>query len=134
MAKKLAMLFGIVFVLVGALGFISNPIVGEGGYFQTDMIHNAIHLVVGVLMLIMAGNMATLALNLFGAIYVLLGVIGFVQGGDKLLGLIVHNSHDTWLHLVLGLVLLAVGMSTKGSGSSMPSSGGMTGGMGGMPS
>ena len=38
MAKKLAMLFGIVFVLVGALGFISNPIVGEGGYFQTALL------------------------------------------------------------------------------------------------
>ncbi len=120
MAKKLAMVFGVIFVLVGLLGFVSNPLVGATGYFHTDMIHNIIHLVVGVLMLVMAGSMATLALNLFGAVYVLLAIVGFVQGGDMLLGFVAYNSADNWLHLVLGVVLLAAGMSLKGSSSSSP--------------
>lgn len=121
MAKKITMVLGIVFVLVGLLGFISNPIVGSTGYFHTDMIHNVVHLLVGIVMLIMAGSQAVLALNLFGAIYVVLAIIGFVQGGDKLLGFVGYNAMDNWLHLVLGVVLLALGMSLKG-GSSAPAS------------
>ncbi len=113
MDKKITMVLGIVFVLVGLLGFISNPIVGSTGYFHTDMIHNVVHLLVGIVMLIMAGSQAVLALNLFGAIYVVLAIIGFVQGGDKLLGFVGYNAMDNWLHLVLGVVLLALGMSLK---------------------
>lgn len=115
MAKKLAMLFGVVFVLVGILGFISNPIVGANGFFVTDTIHNIIHLLVGVLMLMAASKMPNMVMKTFGAVYVLLAILGFIEGGTKLLGFVAYNAADNWLHLVLGIILLILGMTVKDS-------------------
>lgn len=117
MAKKLAMVFGVIFVIVGLLGFVSNPIVGKDALFHTDMVHNIVHLAVGVVMILMAGKAGRLALNLFGAIYLLLAVLGFVMGEGKLLGIMEINQADNWLHLVLGVVLLGAGMSAKNPSS-----------------
>ena len=114
MAKKLAMVFGVIFVIVGLLGFFSNPLVGAHGYFMTDTFHNVVHLLIGIIMLAMAGSAAGTSLTVFGIIYLLLAIVGFVQGGSgKLLGLVAYNAADNWLHLVVGVVLLAAGFSGK---------------------
>ncbi|MDB5245195.1 MAG: TonB-dependent siderophore receptor [Parcubacteria group bacterium] len=115
MAKKLAVLFGIVFVLVGVLGFIPNPLVGSAGLFQTDVLHNIVHLLIGVVLLIVAMSApekSSLWLKVFGVIYLLLAVLGFIliPGGGPLLGLVQMNTADHWLHVVLGVVLLIGGV------------------------
>lgn len=124
MAKKLAVIFGIVFVIVGILGFIPNPIVGAEAYFVTDAIHNVVHLLVGVILLIAAGKGASassMALKIFGVVYLILFIDGLVQP-EMLLGFVKQNSADTYLHLVLGVVLLVAGfLGNKGSSSSMSS-------------
>ncbi len=112
MAKKLNMIFGIVFVLVGILGFFNNPIVGPTGYFHADAVHSIVHLLVGIVMLAL-GGMAATSMMVFGAVYLLLAVIGFVEGGDKLLGFVGYNAADNWLHLVLGIVILGAGLMYK---------------------
>ena len=43
MAKRLAMIFGVVFVLVGLLGYVDNPLVGPVGMFATNGTHNLAH-------------------------------------------------------------------------------------------
>ncbi len=116
MAKKLAILFGIVFVIVGLVGFTSNSVVGADGYFLTDTIHNIVHLLVGVVLLLAAGKggrASATALKVFGIIYLVLFLDGLVQ--TDLLGFIAANKADTYLHLVLGIVLLIAGMAGKGS-------------------
>ncbi|CAN5738042.1 hypothetical protein BH11PAT2_BH11PAT2_00220 [soil metagenome] len=115
MAKKLAVLFGIVFVLVGVLGFIPNPLVGSAGLFQTDVLHNIVHVLIGVVLLIVAMSApekSSLWLKIFGVIYLLLAVLGFIlnPGGGMLLGLVLMNTADHWLHVVLGVVLLIAGI------------------------
>jgi hypothetical protein len=130
MAKKLAVLFGIVFVLVGVLGFIPNPIVGATALFVTDALHNIVHLLIGVVLLIVAMSApekSSLWLKIFGVIYLLLAVLGFIlnPSGGALLGLVMMNTADHWLHVVLGVVLLIAGIVSNkpgmavGSGSSM---------------
>jgi hypothetical protein len=116
MAKKLAILFGIVFVLVGLLGFIPNPIVGSSGYFLTDAIHNIVHILVGVVLLLASGKggrASATALKVFGVIYLVLFLDGLAQ--TNLLGFIKANQADTYLHLVLGIVLLIAGATSKGT-------------------
>jgi hypothetical protein len=118
MAKKLAIIFGIIFVLVGILGFFTNPIVGAGqnAIFMTDTMHNIVHLLVGII-LVLAGSMseksASLWLKIFGVVYLILFIDGLIQP-DKLLGFVMANQNDTWLHLVLGVVLLVAGFAAKG--------------------
>ncbi len=118
MAKKLAVVFGVVFVLVGALGFIPNPIVGAGGIFVTDTLHNLVHLLIGVVLLIVAVNApskSSLWMNIFGVVYLLLAVLGFltIPAGGALLGLVTMNTADHFLHVFLGVVLLIAGIATS---------------------
>jgi hypothetical protein len=113
MAKKLAMVFGIVFILVSVLGFIPNGIVGDMGFFHTNLAHDIVHLIVGLALVIVAvkaADKACCALKVFGVVYLLLAIIGFVvvsgSSVNSLLGVHV-NGADNWLHLVLGIVLVA---------------------------
>lgn len=122
MAKKLAIIFGVIFVLVGLLGFVSNPLVGANGIFQTNTIHNLAHIIIGVIMLLMAGSAANMALKLFGVIYLLLAIYGFFVGSGRLLGLVQVNPADNWLHLVLGILLVWFGMMGGKKSPMMPSS------------
>jgi hypothetical protein len=122
MAKKLAVIFGIVFALVGILGFFPNSIVGYATstgspIFLTDVIHNIVHLLIGIILLIAAGKgmrASSMALKVFGVVYIILFIDGLIET-NKLLGFITQNSNDTWLHLVLGVVLLVVGFSSASS-------------------
>jgi hypothetical protein len=110
MAKKWAVIFGIIFVIVGILGFIPNGLVGSNGYFVTDTIHNIVHLLIGVVLLFAAKSQSasSMWLKVFGVVYLILFIDGLFQQ-DNLLGFVTANKADTWLHLVLGVVLLVVG-------------------------
>ena len=129
MAKTLATVFGVIFVLVGLLGFFANPIVGTGALFEADAMHNIVHLLIGIILLGVAywstAN-SGMALKVFGIIYLVLAVLGFVlyPDGGTLLGLVETNAADNWLHLVLGIILVAAGwyakdgtMGTMGTGN-----------------
>jgi hypothetical protein len=129
MTKKLAILFGAVFVLVGVLGFIPNPIVGAGALFEANMAHNVVHLVVGIALLAVASKetSAGLAMKVFGIVYLLVAALGFFMGSGMLLGILYVNSADNWLHVVLGVALLAAGFS-GGKAAAVPAvSGGIPG-------
>jgi hypothetical protein len=117
MARKLATFFGIVFLLVGLLGFVSNPIIGRASYFLTNPAHDFAHLVLGGFLLGLAtgGNRsAKLALYATGAVYALLALVGFAQvgpsGDGMLLGLVHINYNDNWLPALLGVVLIVSGL------------------------
>ncbi len=114
MAKNLAVIFGVVFVLVGLLGFIGGVgIVGPNGTFATDTVHDLIHFLSGVIMLIVAFSAPQSSagvLKVFGIIYLLVTLLGFLTPG--LLGsLMLSNGTDNWLHLVLGVVITWAGFS-----------------------
>ena len=118
MAKTLAMVFGVVFVLVGILGFIPNPLVGMEGLFETDAIHNIVHLLFGVILIVASRAdvaKAALWLLILGVVYLALALVGFLMIPEEgeLLGLVHMNHADHWLHVVLGVVLIAAGVLGK---------------------
>ncbi|QQG37979.1 MAG: DUF4383 domain-containing protein [Candidatus Kaiserbacteria bacterium] len=123
MVQKLAWVFGIVFLAVGALGYV--PAATQNGMllgiFQVDGLHNVIHLLSGALAIAvaMSGQYARLYFQVFGVVYAVVTVVGFVQG-DTVLGLIMTNTADHVLHLILAVALLWIGFGMKeGSSSSM---------------
>jgi len=126
MAKKLATWFGVVFLLIGVLGFVPGITNDEMllGIFHVDTIHNIIHIIFGLLAfwMSMSGEMG--AKNYFkvvGIVYGLIAVLGFFQGdSDMLLGIFNNNMADTWLHVVLALIALYVGFSGGSSTDSSP--------------
>ena len=128
MAKKLAIVFGVVFVLVALLGFMNSGIAGENGIFQTDTLHDLVHLLFGVILLVVAFTAPARSaawLTILGIVYLVLAVLGLLLVGEsgKLLGLVLMNDNDHWLHLVLGVVLILAGRAgNRNSTGSMPMS------------
>jgi len=119
MVQTLAWVFGIVFLLFGVLGFVPG-ITSNGlllGIFMVDGLHNVIHIVSGLAALAAAWGMyrSRLYFQVFGIVYALVTVVGFIQG-DNVLGLIMTNTADHVLHLVLAVALLWVGFGMKEEG------------------
>lgn len=104
--------FGIVFVLVGILGFVPNPLVAPHGVFAVNFAHNLVHVLTGAVFLIAAirfADKAGIVFKVVGAAYVLVTIMGFLTSGNMLLGLVHINQADRWLHLGLAVVILAAG-------------------------
>ena len=116
LAQKLAFLFGLVFVLVGILGFIPGitedapgSFAGEDsegsllGVFQTSVLHNLAHLAFGIGILAARRHATALTYLLVGGIaYAGLFLIGILGAMDWLPA----DDTDDWLHLGLAAALL----------------------------
>ena len=110
-AKTAAVILGIVFLVVGVLGFFPNPLVSPTGFFVVNTAHNIVHLISGAVLLAGAYSSlgAAMALKIVGVVYAVVALLGFVMGGPMLLGMIAMNHMDHWLHVVLAVVLLGAG-------------------------
>lgn len=119
--RLLATLFGAVYVVVGLLGFVVTGgvqfLATEGGLllgvFEVNPLHNIAHLLIGGALLI-AGLSTTSAAKTVnttvGAVYLLLGVVGFSLVNTAL-NVLALNTADHFLHLASALVLLGVGLT-----------------------
>lgn len=108
-SKNICIAFGSGFVLVGFLGFIPNPIVSAEGLFETNVMHNLVHVLTGSAFLF--GGLAMegregFALNVITAAYFGVALLGFMTNGNMLLGLVHINEADRWLHLGLAIAML----------------------------
>jgi hypothetical protein len=126
-AQVYALVFGVVLVAVGILGFFYNASFAAGDETLTDRDavlgildvngwHNLVHIATGLLLLAVAGSYANArayALGL-GAVYILVAIIGFIYGdGDSIFRLIPVNTEDNVLHLLIGIAGLAAGTATR---------------------
>ena len=103
--------FGILLLLIGIAGFFMDDMLVV---FGVNTIHNIIHLVTGILGILasMSSGYAKTYNIGFGIIYLLVGILGFfsIAGIGALLNL---NDWDNWLHLVIAIVVLAVGFKAS---------------------
>jgi hypothetical protein len=118
MANKVCTILGVVFLLVGILGFVMPGLLGA----HLTLAHNIIHLVSGAIALWLglkgsASGAKTFCL-IFGVVYLLLGIAGFVAGAgtDRMLellpGQLMLGTMDHAIHLLLGIVFLVGGLMT----------------------
>lgn len=113
-AKTAALVIGIVFIAVGILGFIPNPLASPTGLFAVNTMHNLVHLISGIVLLAGLYSFgASLALKIVGIVYALVAILGFFIVGDDgmMLGMIHVNEADKWLHVVLAVVILLAGFA-----------------------
>ncbi|HEV2088316.1 MAG TPA: DUF4383 domain-containing protein [Cryptosporangiaceae bacterium] len=125
-----AAVVGAVFLLVGILGFVPGitseystmKFAGHEseamllGLFQVSILHNIVHLLFGVAGLVMARTIANSVAFLIGGgvIYLVLFLYGLVIDQNSAANFVPVNAADNWLHLVLGLGMLALGLVLRG--------------------
>ncbi|MGX4652667.1 DUF4383 domain-containing protein [Micromonospora sp. SCSIO 07396] len=116
----------VVFLLLGVLGFVPGVTTGYDGLafaghhsgakllgvFQVSVLHNLLHLLFGVVGLALARRLggARLYLTVGGVLYLALWLYGFAVARDAPANIVPFNDADSWLHLGLGLGMLAVGL------------------------
>src|SRR5262249_8138666 len=116
MAKLTCKIFGIVLVVVGIVGFFRHDLLG----LHLTTIHNIVHLVTAAIALYFgfasSEGAARTFCQIFGAVYALLGILGFIVPKVVATVIQVHGvadggnlMADNIVHLVLGAVFLIVG-------------------------
>ena len=122
MVKTVARLFGVVFLLVGILGYVQGGMSSESdpalapkllGLFPVNFLHNAVHVAFGLWGLVASRSWAGSRnyCRIGGVAYLLLAVLGYVAPSG--FGLVPLGGHDIWLHAVLGIALAGVGFAAK---------------------
>ena len=124
MVKSAAILFGIVFLVVGILGFVpaATPPMADGGggmllnLFHVNTAHNIVHLASGAVFLLcgLAGSGPSRTFfKIFGIVYALVAILGFMKGDGLLLGMVANNMADVWLHVFLAVAMLYLGFMAR---------------------
>jgi hypothetical protein len=124
--RTAALVVGAVFLLVGVLGFIPGITSHYGdltfaghesdakllGIFEVSILHNIVHLLFGVAGVLMSRTRENARRYLIGGgvIYLVLFVYGLFIDKNSAANFVPVNSADNWLHLLLGLGMIALGV------------------------
>ena len=121
--QRVALIFGVVFILVALAGFITPGGMGMEadveqaprvlGLFPVNLLHNLVHLAFGIWgILASRGWSASVQYcRIGGVVYLVLTVLGLLAPDG--FGLVPLGGNDVWLHALLGLALAAVGFTTR---------------------
>lgn len=134
--KRMAMIFGIVFLAIGILGFVPGMVqppaaddpdvafdAGHGrllGLFPVNVLHNIVHILFGLWGLAAARSFdgARGYFKVVAVAYALLAVMGLLPPpASTTFGLVPLHHHDVWLHAALSLVAAYFGFRRADAGS-----------------
>lgn len=142
--RRFAMVMGVIFLLVGVLGFVppllTQPAAHEGhamplrvnafegyllGLFHVNILHSLVHVLFGVMGVLMARSFdsARLYARIVAVSYALLAVMGLIPALNTLFGLVPIHGHDVWLHAVIAAAAAYFGFAARDTADT-PTSGG----------
>ncbi|QLQ35542.1 DUF4383 domain-containing protein [Micromonospora robiginosa] len=126
--RRAASGIAVLLLLLGALGFVPGitasyadlRFAGPGsgarllGLFQVSALHNLVHLVLGAAGLTLSRTVAGARAFLLGAgaVYLVLWLYGLAVDRRSAANVLAVNPADGWLHLLLGVAMLALGLFT----------------------
>ncbi|MDQ7810725.1 DUF4383 domain-containing protein [Amycolatopsis sp. A133] len=126
--QVIATVVGAVFLLVGLGGFIPGLTTGYDqltfaghnstamllGLFMVSVLHNIVHLLFGIAGLVLARTSRGAHGYLIGGgvIYLVLWLYGLIIDHDSAANFVPVNTADNWLHLGLGIGMIALGAAS----------------------
>ncbi|GAA3818393.1 DUF4383 domain-containing protein [Sphaerisporangium flaviroseum] len=121
-----ALVVGVVFLLVGVLGFIPGVTTQYDtmqfashdsdalllGVFQVSILHNIVHLLFGVAGIALARTWSGARNYLVGGgvVYLVLWIYGSLINHESSANFVPVNTADNWLHLALAIGMIALGL------------------------
>jgi Domain of unknown function (DUF4383) len=128
--RYFALIYGIVFLLVGIAGFIPGlvtPLEADPslaittssghlfGLFPVNLLHNLVHVAFGIGGLVGYRNFpsARLYAQVVAIAYAVLTVMGLIPGLKTLFGLVPLYGHDVWLHALLAIIAAYFGFVAR---------------------
>lgn len=111
-AETLAKTFGAIFVVVGIVGFIPNPLVSDRGLFEVNTVHNIVHIAAGGILLASPYYSApAIAMRALGVAYAIVALLGFISPDALNSRGVAVNQLDNWVHLLVAGALLWAGFA-----------------------
>lgn len=120
-----ALVFGVVFLVVGVLGFIPgittdyDALTWAGhhsdakllGVFEVSVLHNLVHIAFGVVGVLMSRRLDLARLYLIGGgvVYFAVWMYGVTINRDDAANFLPVNDADNWLHLGLAVAMIVIG-------------------------
>src|SRR5258708_6847010 len=119
-ARNLARVMSVVFLLFGLYSFVPNPLAGENGIFAMNAAHAGVFIFLAVVLFAFTRKgESTAAVGLYGVstIFVFLAFVGhlalnaqpFLTTDTQLFGMILYSRSDVWLDTGLAVVLIVSG-------------------------
>lgn len=127
MLKTFAIIFGVIMIAVGLLGFVKEATPHELllGLFHVNLLHNIIHLGTGIAALlcgISSREASRLFFQIFGVVYGIVALLGYYYLDLPILGLVANNLADAVLHTVISAASLYLGFFYRDWESTYPRS------------
>jgi hypothetical protein len=116
---RFALIYGVVFLLVGIAGFIPGLVIAPGagapqgadhglllGLFPVNALHNLVHVAFGIwgIAVFRSWSGARIYARSVAVIYAVLGVMGLIPALQTAFGLVPLYGHDVWLHFLLAAI------------------------------
>lgn len=131
--QMVTLVVAVVFLLVGVLGFVPGITTDYSqlqfagheseamllGLFQVSVLHNIVHLLFGIIGLAMARTAVAARAFLVGGgvVYLALWIYGLLVDPNAAANFVPLNTADNWLHLLLGLGMLGLGLALGSRGT-----------------
>ncbi len=120
MFKRIAVIFGAIFVFVGVIGFVPGITLYTPGSdhglllraFAVDPAHNVVHILTGVIAVgvgLMTEAASRWYFKVFGILYAITALLGFGYGAAPLFGVMANNLPDAVLHAAIAFIALYLG-------------------------
>lgn len=135
MVRTFARVAGIIYLLVGVLGFfpaLLSPPMGPDlavdafhgrllGLFPVNLTHNIVHLAIGAWGLASAGSFSGAVSFARGlaVLYVILAIMGLIPGLNTMFGLAPLHGNDIWLHAGTALIAAYFGWGAARDGATV---------------
>jgi hypothetical protein len=122
-----AFVVGVVFLVVGVAGFVPGITTHYGdmtfaghdsmakllGVFMVSVLHNIVHLLFGIAGIALSRTIGSARNYLIGGgvVYLVLWIYGLVIDQTSSANFVPINTPDNWLHFVLGVGMIALGVA-----------------------